>query len=74
MVSRMYHPKLKAKLTSSFILLVLHDQRMSETGSCDLDRVAYLFGVYNDVVFIRRLSVGLVDDLGDAFAHDNDND
>ena len=39
-----------------------------------LDCVAYLFWVHNDEVFVRRLSVGLVDDLGDSFAHDDDND
>jgi len=42
--------------------------------SCGVECVAYLFWVYNDLVFVRRLSVGLVDDLCDSFAHDNEND
>jgi hypothetical protein len=43
---------------------------VSEVESCDLACVAYLFSVYNDEIFVSRLSVGLVDDLGDSFAHD----
>ena len=70
----MYHPRNEAKLTSGFVFLVLHDQRMSGVESCDSEGAAHLFWVYNDEVFVGRLSVGLVDDLGDSFAHDNDND
>ena len=47
---------------------------MSEIESCDFECAAYLFWVYNDDIFVRRLGVGLVDDLGDSFAHDNNND
>jgi len=63
-----------AKLTSSLVFLVLCGQRMSGIESRDLECMAHLVWVYNDKVFVRRLSVGFVDDLGDGFAHDNEND
>lgn len=31
--------------------------------------MAYLFRIYNDDIFVGRLSIGLVYDFGDAFAH-----
>lgn len=47
---------------------------MSGIESCGSRCVAYLFWVDNDEIFIGRLSVGLVDNLGDSFTHDNDKD
>lgn len=47
---------------------------MSGIESCDFGRLAYLLWVYNDEVFVGRLGVGLVDDLGDSFAHGSDKD
>lgn len=70
----MYHTRPKTKLTSSFVFLVLRGQRISEIELRGSGCAAYLFWVYNDKIFVGRLSVGLVDDLGDGFSHGGDGD
>ena len=67
-VSRTAHLRFGVGRTSSFVLLVLREQRMSRFDPC-VECAAYLFRVHNDDKFISRLGVGLVDDPGDTFTH-----